>query len=88
MIVGGEEHGKEQHNPWVLFQRDKEADEFGFPRRIGSSDHFRSIGTNYLVWIGHENREDDTGEAEDQESNLQIGLSVCCVPFAEIIVLT
>ena len=52
-IVGSEEHGKEQQNPWILFESDKEVDEFGFPRRVADSDHSRAIGTDHLVWISY-----------------------------------
>ena len=60
-IVRGEEHGEEQNNPWILFEGDKETDEFSFPRWMAGSDHSRAISTDHLVWIGQENRKDDPG---------------------------
>ena len=47
-VVRREEHGEEQQNPWILFEGDKEANEFRFPRRLCGLDYFRAIGTDHL----------------------------------------
>lgn len=36
-VVAGEEHGKEEYDEWICLERDPEAFEFGFPRRVSGS---------------------------------------------------
>ena len=78
-IVGGKEHGKEQQNPRIRLDGDKEADEFRFPRRMFDSDHSGTIGADHLVRVDQGNREDNADKGKDQETNLQMTVNHCII---------
>ena len=70
-VVGSEEHGKEQQNPRIRFDGDKEADEFRFPRRVFDVGHSGAISANHLVRVDHGKWKDNADKGKDQEANLQ-----------------
>ena len=74
--VGGEEHGEEEHDPWVVAEGSPEAEQLSLPRRVDGLVDLRAVRPDHLRCRDHAHRDEDTEARKDKECGLEIA-SVC-----------
>ena len=65
-VVAHKEYGQEKENRGVGFDSNQEVVELRLPRQRTWQEEFRSVSKNHLVWISHQEWDDNSNEHKDR----------------------
>ena len=81
--IGGKEHREQEQNQGVGLQSDVQADNLRFPGGVTGSCDLRAVCPNHLVWINHEERNENANGGEDKETDLMMEIRRVMVQILE-----